>query len=132
MNVCVKVCFGPINPESNCFPRFVSLAPLPDVTVRDPLSLFVQVTVFPALMSIGFGENALSPITPAFGTIDTLIPAAGAGAFIKAFVKLLTILGLSSTALSEYVTTKGWLLNVMKPSALPENGIDAEGTNEFP
>ena len=104
------------------------MTPEPHDNACDPTSLFVQVTVFPVLIPIGFGENALSPIAPAFGTIDTLSPAAIVGAFIKAFVKLPTTIGLSSSALSEYVTMKGWPLNVMIPRALPENGIDAEGT----
>ena len=100
MNVSVNVCFGPINPESNCFPRLVSLTPEPHVNACDPTSLFVQATVFPVLIPIGFGENALSPIAPAFGTIDTLSPGVFVDAFINAFVKLQTMVGLSSSALS--------------------------------
>src|SRR5919199_729137 len=43
-----------------------------DVTVCVATSSFIQVTVSPTLMLIGFGSNALSPTSEASSTIDTL------------------------------------------------------------
>ena len=46
-------------------------------------------------------------------------------------VSYFDICGLSIFALGVYVTMKGSLLNVVKPSAFPEKGIEPDGIKEF-
>lgn len=63
------------NPESNSFPLFGSLGPVPDVTVWATLSLLVHVTVSPRTFTVtGFGENAFAAKVEAPGTIETDVP----------------------------------------------------------
>lgn len=85
----------------------------------------------PTLILTGLGEKALSVIIAAACIIDTFIPGGIVAVFTKAFVMLLIICSLSIFALGVYVTMKGSLLNVVKPSAFPEKGIEPDGIKEF-
>jgi hypothetical protein len=88
--------------------------------------------VSPTLILTGLDEKALSAIiAAAVCIIDTFIPGGIVAVFTKAFVMLLIIWGLSIFALGAYVTMKGSLLNVIKPSAFPEKGIEPGGIKEF-
>ena len=49
-----------VKPESNASPAFAVLG-VPDVTVCKLLSSLVQVTVFPSLILVRSGKNALLP-----------------------------------------------------------------------
>jgi hypothetical protein len=131
LNLREKVCFSPENPESNCLTKLGSLKFKPDVTVWVSTSLFIHVIVSPTLILTGLGEKALSAIIAAACIIDTFIPGGIVAVFTKAFVMLLIIWGLSIFALGAYVTMKGSLLNVIKPSAFPEKGIEPGGIKEF-
>jgi hypothetical protein len=94
--------------------------------------LFIHVIVSLTLILTGLGEKALSVIIAAAACIiDTFIPGGIVAVFTKAFVMLLIICGLSIFALGVYVTMKGSLLNVVKPSAFPEKGIEPDGIKEF-
>jgi hypothetical protein len=63
------------NPESNSFPLFGSLDPVPDVTVWATLSLLAHVTLSPRTFTMtGFGENAFAARVEAPGTIETDVP----------------------------------------------------------
>src|SRR5690242_1835305 len=78
MNVRVKVLplrvntLGADSPELNSLPFIESLNPAPDVTVRNCVSSFIHFTVSPNLILIESGEYALSPMSEASGTIETV------------------------------------------------------------
>jgi hypothetical protein len=86
------------NPESNSFPLFGSLGPVPDVTVWATLSLLVHVTVSPLTFTVtGFGENAFAAKVEAPGTIETAVPAVNVDP-AEALVALVAFAGFAALA----------------------------------
>jgi hypothetical protein len=96
------------NPESNSFPLFGSLYPVPDVTVCEAvLSLSVHVTLLPNLTLIRFGEKALPAKVAAPGIIDTSLPPAEAAVIFAVLILMYLRDGGVSSSVGSVMTGLG-------------------------